>query len=51
MITKNTEIKDKACQEKLSENKVISHHTKNLLKEVDQEEEELIDDICKNLDQ
>jgi len=39
------------CEEKLRENKVVSHHTKNLLKDVDLEEEELIDEVCKNLDE
>ena len=47
-MTQNTKTKD--CREKLSENKVVSHHTKNLLKDVDLEEEELIYEICKILD-
>jgi len=50
-LKENAKTEDIACEEKLNENKVISHHTKNLLKDADLEEEELMDDICKNLDE
>jgi len=50
-MIRNTKTKDKECQEKLSENKVFSHHTKNLLKEAELEEEDFMNDICKNLDE
>ncbi len=46
---KNTN--NKECEEKLAENKVLSHHTKNLLKETELEEEDLMDEVCKNLDE
>jgi len=36
---------------RISENKVVSHHTKNLLKEAEMEEEELLDEICNNLEE
>ncbi|MBY9004428.1 MAG: hypothetical protein KGD73_10685 [Candidatus Lokiarchaeota archaeon] len=50
-MIENRNKKDKECQEKLSENKVVSHHTKNLLKDAELEEKELIDEICKNLEE
>lgn len=49
-MSQNTKTEEKDCQEKLNENKVVSHHTKNLLKDAELEEKELIDEICNNLD-
>jgi hypothetical protein len=42
---------DKECTEKIKETKVVSHHTKNLLRSKEIEEEELIDEICEKLDE
>ena len=47
---KNKKTKEKDCKEILSENKVVSHHTKNLLKDLELEEGELINEVCENLD-